>query len=73
MVSTSVAEVEHGFLHAAAFYDNLDSWVDLVVPFVREGVRAGEPVLVAELPAQLAALEQALGDDADAVALVVMI
>jgi len=71
--STSVAEVEHGFLHAAAFYDNLDSWVDLVVPFVRDGVRAGEPVLVAELPAQLAALEQALGDEADAVALVDMI
>jgi anti-sigma regulatory factor (Ser/Thr protein kinase) len=72
-VSTPVAEVEQGFLHAAAFYDNLDSLVDLVAPFVREGVRAGEPVLVAELPAQLAALEKALGEEADAVALVDMI
>jgi anti-sigma regulatory factor (Ser/Thr protein kinase) len=72
-VSMPVAEVERGFLHAAAFYDDLDSWVDLVAPFVREGVRAGEPVLVAELPAQLAALEKALGEEADAVALVDMI
>jgi anti-sigma regulatory factor (Ser/Thr protein kinase) len=72
-VSTPVAEGERGFLHAAAFYDNLDSWVDVVAPFVRDGVRAGEPVLVAELPAQLAALQQALGDEADAVALVDMI
>ena len=70
---THVAEVEQGFLHAAAFYDDLDSWVDLVAPFVRDGVRAGEPVLVAELPAQLAALEKALGKEADAVALVDMI
>ena len=72
-MATSVAEVEEGFLHAAAFYDSLDSWVDLVAPFVRDGVRAGEPVMVAELPAQLAALEQALGDEAGAIALVDMI
>ena len=72
-MSTPVAEVERGFLHAAAFYDDLDSWVDLVAPFVRDGVRAGEPVLVAELPAQLAALETALGEEADAVALVDML
>jgi anti-sigma regulatory factor (Ser/Thr protein kinase) len=70
---TSMPDGERGFLHAAAFYDSLDSWVDLVAPFVRDGVRAGEPILVAELPAQLTALERALGDDAEAVALVDMV
>ena len=73
MTSTKVPDAERGFLHAAAFYDSLDSWVDLVAPFVQEGVRAGEPVLVAELPAQLGALEKALGADAEAVALVDMV
>jgi anti-sigma regulatory factor (Ser/Thr protein kinase) len=55
------------FRHEAAFYDGLESLVDVLVPFVREGLEAGEPVLVAELPRQTRALREALGSDADAV------
>jgi anti-sigma regulatory factor (Ser/Thr protein kinase) len=55
------------FHHEAAFYDGLDSLVSVLVPFILEGLRAGEPVLVAELPAQTRALRDGLGPRADAV------
>lgn len=52
------------FMHLAAFYDGLSDLVAKVVPFVREGVERGEPVLVALLSERLAAVEAALGSDA---------
>jgi anti-sigma regulatory factor (Ser/Thr protein kinase) len=63
---TSCAEqrASEGFEHQAAFYRGVDGLVDVVVPFVWEGIRRGEPVLVALLPDRLAAVEAALGADA---------
>jgi anti-sigma regulatory factor (Ser/Thr protein kinase) len=55
------------FRHQAVFYDGLDSLVDLLVPFVIEGLEAGEPVLVAELPPQTRALREGLGAYAESV------
>jgi anti-sigma regulatory factor (Ser/Thr protein kinase) len=55
------------FRHEATFYEDLDSLVGVLAPFVREGLRAGEPVLVAELPRQMQALRDELGADAAAV------
>ncbi|MEO5708602.1 MAG: sensor histidine kinase [Nocardioidaceae bacterium] len=60
------------FRHEAAFYDGLDSFVDVLVPFVRQGLEAGEPVLVAELPRQTRVLREELGGDADDVTFLAM-
>ncbi len=54
----------HGFEHSAVFYRGVDGLVATIVPFIREGIELGEPVLVALLPERLAAVEQALGPDA---------
>ncbi len=52
------------FHHEATFYRGLDDLRKQVVPFVRDGVRRGEPVLVAMLPDRLSLLKDALGEDA---------
>src|SRR3954465_7278795 len=54
-----------GFRHEALVYDGCDELLSRVVPFVRDGVAHGEPVMVAMTAAKLAALRAALGDDAD--------
>ena len=56
--------VPQGFQHRAVFYRGIDGLVEAVLPFIREGVERGEPVLVALLPERLAAVEKALGVDA---------
>ncbi|MBE1535945.1 sensor histidine kinase [Actinomadura algeriensis] len=55
----------HGgaFVHPALFYDNDDEYLAGTVPFVREGVAAGEPVAVAVPGARLGPLRDALGGD----------
>lgn len=55
------------FRHEALLYANLDQFVAGTVPFIRDGVRAGEPVLVVESVAKIEMLREALGPDADAV------
>ena len=67
-MSTSAGLDEQLFRHEAVFYDGLGELVDSVASFVREGLEAGEPVLVAELPQQLQALRAELGGEADQVA-----
>ena len=52
------------FLHEAVFYRGIDDLVAQIVPFIREGLELGEPVLVALLPERIDALEKALGADA---------
>ena len=69
-VETSTAPEFH---HEAAFYDGLDSLVRVLVPFILEGLRAGEPVLVAELPAPTRALREGQGSRADAVTFLDMV
>lgn len=53
-----------GFEHEAVFFDGLDGLVGAVLPFIREGVERGEPVLVALRARGLDAVERALGADA---------
>jgi anti-sigma regulatory factor (Ser/Thr protein kinase) len=57
-----------GYLHDVMFWSGIDDFVSKTVQFVRDGVEAGEPVLVA-LPAErVAAVRRGLGGSASAVA-----
>ena len=64
LVSQARGRAVDRFTHEAAFYDGAEGLVTSVLPFVREGVERGEPVLVAMRPERLRVLERALGEDA---------
>jgi anti-sigma regulatory factor (Ser/Thr protein kinase) len=49
------------FRHEAVFYDGIGAFAQTVLPFVREGVTLGEPVLVAVPPDRIEAVEEELG------------
>ena len=55
------------FRHEALLYSGWAEFVAGTVPFIREGVKAGEPVLVVESVDKIEMLRVALGGDADAV------
>jgi anti-sigma regulatory factor (Ser/Thr protein kinase) len=55
------------FRHEALLYAGWAEFVAGTVPFIRDGVRAGEPVLVVESVDKIEMLRLALSDDADAV------
>jgi anti-sigma regulatory factor (Ser/Thr protein kinase) len=61
------------FRHEAVFYSGVDGFVDAVLPFVREGLDLGEPVMVATLADRVRALEEALGPHAARVLFVDML
>jgi anti-sigma regulatory factor (Ser/Thr protein kinase) len=71
-VSYAESRATDRFRHEVAFYRGLDGLVETLLPFVREGVALGEPVLVALLPDRLAAFREALGADAARVGFVDM-
>jgi anti-sigma regulatory factor (Ser/Thr protein kinase) len=50
------------FAHEALLYSGLEGFIDGVVPFVREGLAAGEPTLVAVAGDRLEALREELWD-----------
>ncbi|WP_255375787.1 anti-sigma factor RsbA family regulatory protein [Saccharomonospora sp. CUA-673] len=50
-----------GFAHEALFYRDTRAYLDTIVPFVRDGLAAGEPVAVAVPGPQLTTLRGALG------------
>lgn len=56
--------MSHAFVHEALYYRTLDEYLANTVPFVRDGLAAGEPVLVAVPEPQLARLRAQLGGDA---------
>jgi anti-sigma regulatory factor (Ser/Thr protein kinase) len=60
------------FVHLAVFYDGVEDLSAAVVPFIREGIDSGEPVLVALVRPHLARVRSALGPDASRVAFVDM-
>jgi anti-sigma regulatory factor (Ser/Thr protein kinase) len=62
----------HDFRHEALFYSGEEEFLAGTVPFVRDGLWAGEPVLVAVGERKTTALKDALGDDSDAVQFVDM-
>jgi anti-sigma regulatory factor (Ser/Thr protein kinase) len=51
-----------GFFHETAFYGADDEFLALVVPFLEDGLRAGEPTVVACAEENTALLRGALGD-----------
>src|SRR6266511_280296 len=53
------APPQDGLVHQAQFYESGQDFVDTALPFVREGVRAGEPVLARVRAANAAALRRA--------------
>lgn len=61
-----------GYRHDAYFYAGLEGFLDATVPFLRDGVRAGQPVLAVVAPPRLDALRDALGGDAGGVELLDM-
>jgi anti-sigma regulatory factor (Ser/Thr protein kinase) len=66
MSSFPVPSVDR-FRHEALLYAGWAGFVAGTVPFIRDGVQAGEPVLVVESVDKIEMLRVALGDDADAV------
>lgn len=53
-----------GYFHEAAFYGSDDEFLAIVLPFVTDGVDAGEPTLVTLAESNSALLESALTDTA---------
>ncbi|PRX98830.1 sensor histidine kinase [Allonocardiopsis opalescens] len=60
------------FTHRAVFYSGARQYTDAVLPFVRAGLAAGDPVLVAVPGPRLDMVQAALGGDAKRVTLVDM-
>ncbi len=59
-----MALVEDSFRHEALFYSGEEGFLRGTLPFVQDGLRAGEAVLVAVTAERAKALKTALGDDA---------
>lgn len=59
---SGAAAGHEGFFHEGAFYDSDEEFLALVVPFLTEGIDAGEPVLVAFPEPKVAMLRAALPD-----------
>jgi anti-sigma regulatory factor (Ser/Thr protein kinase) len=68
-VSTAI---RHSFRHKAVFYEGIDGFMASMLPFVRDGVAAREPVMVAVDEEKIALLRQGLGEDAAGVRFVEM-
>jgi DcmR-like sensory protein len=58
--------MEHaGFQHQALIYEGADEYLAGTMPFLREGLEAGEPALVAVCRARARLLEGELGSEAE--------
>ncbi|GAB1513202.1 anti-sigma factor RsbA family regulatory protein [Actinophytocola sp. KF-1] len=60
------------FVHPAFFYRSDDEYLAVLVPFVTDGLAAGQPVAVAVPEQRLAVLRSGLGADADAITMINM-
>jgi anti-sigma regulatory factor (Ser/Thr protein kinase) len=65
----SAATVQEEFVHPALFYRDDEQYLAGTVPFVRDGLAAGEPVAVAVPGPNLELIRRALGGDAQRVLL----
>ncbi len=61
-----------GYRHEAVYYQGIGEFIELVAPFVHDGVEAGQPVMVAVTALRIAALRSELGPRADQVEFVDM-
>src|SRR6202165_827797 len=66
-MSASAAHLSDTFRHEDLLYSGWAEVVAGTVPFIRDGVRAGEPVLVVESLEKIQMLQGALGKEAGAV------
>jgi anti-sigma regulatory factor (Ser/Thr protein kinase) len=66
-MGTTHAHPVDKFRHEALLYAGWPEFLEGTIPFIRDGVRAGEPVLVVESLDKIAQLKVALGSEADAV------
>ena len=55
---------KHGFQHRALIYRDSDEYLEGALAFLRAGIHAGQPILVAVGPDQTRLLEGELGEDA---------
>ncbi|MBV1853855.1 sensor histidine kinase [Catellatospora tritici] len=62
---TGAAAGHHGFYHETAFYGSDEQFLGLVVPFLADGLAAGEPVFVAFAGRNQELVRDALGTDRD--------
>src|SRR5262249_15939199 len=60
------AEKSSGFVHQALIYESEREFLDHALPFVEDGISAGEPVLVAVQAANVEAMRAAIGPEAGA-------
>lgn len=67
MSTQTAPETRDGFVHEGLFYDSDDEYRTAVLEFVREGLAAGEPTLIAVPEPKLDLLREDLGSDADRV------
>ena len=63
----SASPTDSGFQHEAMLYSGQEQFVDRTARFVRAGLRAGEPVLVAVIEPRAELLRRELGQDAEQV------
>ncbi|MBV8597493.1 MAG: MEDS domain-containing protein, partial [Actinobacteria bacterium] len=56
-----------GLRHRALLYEGVDEFLAAALPFVRDGVCAGDPVIAVAHTRNVEALREELGDDAAAV------
>lgn len=70
--AVKVALVEDSFRHEALFYNGEDGFLRGTLPYVREGLAAGEALLVAVGEQRMQLLRDALGPDAERVRFVDM-
>jgi anti-sigma regulatory factor (Ser/Thr protein kinase) len=70
MQSRGEASAHHtGFIHSALIYGSDEAFLKVVLPFVEEGIAAGEPTLVAVQAQNIENLRAALGGEPDGVTL----
>jgi anti-sigma regulatory factor (Ser/Thr protein kinase) len=70
--SVSEHRADDGYRHEAFLWQGDEQFLARTVPFVSEGVAAGQPVMAAMVPSRIELLRSALGDDASAVEFVDM-
>ena len=66
-MTVETGRAHRGYRHEALFYRGQQGFLDAVVPFIRDGIERGQPVLVAVIAPRIAALRAALGSGADEV------
>jgi anti-sigma regulatory factor (Ser/Thr protein kinase) len=66
-MSASASDLRPSFRHEALLYNDQATFLEGTVPFIRDGLVAGEPVLVLETPQNIGLLRSQLGQEADRV------